>query len=103
MGKIQPTLTGNEIVDNALIANYSNQLQKSLESLGYDVSVTPEHFLDLDNANSDKYIFDQKVVDSLGLASLSNLDFIVVDHSDLVWGNTSAAQDELTGQSFSLS
>lgn len=102
-GKIQPALTGNEIVDNALIANYSNQLQKSLESLGYDVLVTPEHFLDLDNANSDKYIFDQKVVDSLGLASLSELDFIVVDHSDLVWGNITAAQDELTGQSFSLS
>ncbi|KRM94008.1 hypothetical protein FC56_GL000730 [Lentilactobacillus senioris DSM 24302 = JCM 17472] len=102
-GKIQPTLTGNEIVDNALIANYSNQLQKSLEASGCNVTVTPEHFLDLHNADSDKYIFDQKVVDSLGAASLSELDLIVVDHSDLIWGNVSAAQSELTGQSFSLS
>lgn len=102
-GKVQPALTGNEIVDNALIANYSNQLQKSLTELGYDVSVSPEHFLDLSNAHSDKYIFDQKVVNSIGVEALATLDFITIEHSDLIWGNTSEAQLALTGQTLSLS
>ena len=102
-GKIQPALTGNEVVDNALIANYSNQLQKALENSGYAVSVTPEHFLDLNQTESDKYVFDQKVVDSLGEESLSQLDFITVDHSDIIWGNVAAAKTSLTsGQAISL-
>lgn len=99
-GKIQPSLTGNEIVDNALIQNFCDQLQKELTEVNPNLVVEAEHFFNVDDATSDVYIFDQKVLNSLGNDLVKDLNIIVINHSDLVWGITTTAKEILLNHQF---
>lgn len=99
-GKIQPSLTGNEIVDNALIQNFCDQLQKELNEVNPNLVVEAEHFFNVDDATSDVYILDQKVLNSLGNDLVKDLNIIVINHSDLVWGITTTAKEILLNHQF---
>lgn len=99
-GKIQPSLTGNEIVDNALIQNFCDQLQKELTEVNPNLVVEAEHFFNVDDATSDVYILDQKVLNSLGNDLVKDLNIIVINHSDLVWGITTTAKEILLNHQF---
>lgn len=43
-GKIQPSLTGNPIVDDALLQNFCDRLKSNLNAIQSPINIIADHF-----------------------------------------------------------
>ncbi len=87
-GKIQPSLTGNAIVDDALIQNFCNALKDGVKQLNSGINVIAEHFFSTDIQTGDLIVMDHQIVSLLPADIRSKYQIIDIDHNDLIRGNT---------------
>lgn len=86
-GKYQPTLTGNAIVDAALIAHFCQQLARALNLS--EKQVQPDHHWDLTLESQTIYVVDQQIWQAQpGLTHSSNV--VLVSSRDLQRGQVTA-------------
>lgn len=86
-GKIQPSLTGNAIVDDALIQNFCNELKDRVSKTNLQVNVIAEHFFNPAIQTDDLLLVDRRILNLLPANVQSQYRIIDIDHTDLVRGN----------------
>lgn len=95
VGKIQPSLTGNPIVDDVLIQHFCDRLKEKLNSQQLFVDIIPDHFFDATQPCTDIILMDQRVIDDLPDELLMNFKIIDIDHNDILRGNITGAVNAL--------
>jgi hypothetical protein len=91
IGKIQPSLTGNPIVDDVLIQHFCDQLKKQLTSLHLYVDIVADHFFDPTSQSPDIILMDKRIIDDLPDELLMNFKIIEIEHNDILRGNVTNA------------
>lgn len=86
-GKLQPSLTGNAIVDDALIQNFCNELKNQIDRVNSTVNVIAEHFFYPAIQTDDIILMDRRISTLLPAEIRSKYRIIDVDHNDIVRGN----------------
>lgn len=94
-GKIQPSLTWNAIVDDALIQNFCDELKNSVNHASVPVNIIAEHFFSPAIHTDDLILMDQRISRLLPDEIRSKYCIIDVDHNDLVRGNVLKVLDIL--------
>lgn len=91
-GSFQPSLTGNQIVDKALLQRYSQRLTDYLTQSGMEVTVDVAHQIDQQKLadNETLFLIDQQIVDKFNDHLTS---FIPVSHIDLLHGDPTRIVD----------
>lgn len=95
VGKNQPSLTGNAIVDDALIQNFCDQLKNGIHSIRRSINVVAEHFFDPSVPTNDIILMDDRILNSLPDELIADLKIIDVSHTDIVRGNVTNALNAL--------
>lgn len=85
-GKFQPALTGNPIVDTALINQFCDHLSDWLTAHHLAYPVSAEHaFSVTNNANDDiLYIVDKQILSVFNAHEVHQMHILPVDHQDLL-------------------
>lgn len=86
-GKIQPSLTGTPIVDDALLQNFCERLRNNINSANTSIKVISDHFFDPTELTDDVILMDKQIIRDFPGDLLIPFTIIGVDHSDLVRGN----------------
>lgn len=94
-GKFQPTLTGNRIVDAALIDHFCQNLAKAVNLP--TTAIQAEHHWDLTIAPHQLYLVDDQILE-VDSQLRANANVIAVAHKDLLRGQIATAQHALTKQ-----
>ncbi|MFC6205997.1 hypothetical protein [Levilactobacillus tongjiangensis] len=94
-GKFQPSLTGNQIVDAALIDHFCQNLAIALQ-LSSD-TIQAEHHWDLTINPNVVYIIDTQILRVSG-HQRGNGNVIPVSHTDLLRGQITATKQQLISQ-----
>ncbi|MBU9789138.1 hypothetical protein KTE19_05750 [Lentilactobacillus sp. IMAU92037] len=94
-GKIQPSLTGNPIVDDALLQNFCERLRNNINSAKASIKVISDHFFDPTELTDDVILMDKQIIRDFPGDLLIPFTIIGVDHSDLVRGNVRNAINAL--------
>lgn len=95
VGKIQPSLTGNPIVDDVLIQHFCDRLKEKLNSLQPSVDIIPDHFFDATKPCADIILMDRRIIDDLPDELLMNFKIIDIDHNYILRGNITEAVNAL--------
>ncbi|AQW21888.1 hypothetical protein PL11_008160 [Lentilactobacillus curieae] len=85
-GKFQPTLTGNPIVDDALIDNFCKNLKSKITAI-HDVSVSVDHFFNPDAKENSIIVIDDSISKYLDNEVKKNNNLINVNHTDMLHGS----------------
>lgn len=91
VGKIQPSLTGNPIVDDVLIQHFCDRLKEKLNSLQLFTDIIPDHFFDATKPCADIILMDRRIISDLPDELLMNFKIIDIDHNDILRGNITGA------------
>ncbi|MFD1123843.1 hypothetical protein ACFQ22_00495 [Lentilactobacillus raoultii] len=94
-GKIQPSLTGNAIVDDALIQNFCNELRHQVTQTDRSINIIAEHFFNPTIQTDDLILMDRRISNLLPNDIRTKYRIIDVDHNDLVRGNVVKVLDSL--------
>ncbi|KRL19706.1 hypothetical protein [Lentilactobacillus kisonensis] len=94
-GKIQPSLTGNPIVDDALLQNFCDRLKSNLNAIQSPINIIADHFFDPTIPTTDIILMDKQIIHDFPGDLLLPFTIIAVDHSDLVRGNVLNAVNKL--------
>lgn len=90
-GNYQPSLTGNPVVDNALVANFCDRLSTWLTTQQVNSTVVPEHAFQLNEAtNEDLYVVDNQILKAFDQQQIQQLNVLGVKHQDLLHANPKA-------------
>ena len=95
VGKIQPSLTGNPIVDDVLIQHFCDRLKEKLNSLKLFIDIIPDHFFDATKPCTDIILMDRRIIADLPDELLMNFKIIDIDHNDILRGNVAGALEAL--------
>lgn len=90
-GKYQPALTGNRIVDTALLTQFCAKLTAWLAQQNLKLSVKIDHEFNLAKAvNSDAlYLIDSNIVAAYPEGSLSQVNYLPIKHQNFLHGDPS--------------
>ncbi|GHP15097.1 hypothetical protein YK48G_25220 [Lentilactobacillus fungorum] len=86
-GKIQPSLTGNPIVDDALLQNFCERLGTHINSAQSSFNIILDHFFDPTVSSDDVILMDKQIIHDFPSDLLIPFTIIAIDHSDLIRGN----------------
>lgn len=92
-GKYQPALTGNRIVDTALLTQFCTKLVAWFSQQNIRVDVKIEHDFDLPKAtgNDTLYLIDSRIAKAFSEDILSKVNFLPIKHLDLLHGDPSGS------------
>ena len=95
-GQLQPTLTGNPIVDNALLQRFTQQLTNWLQFNDFDADVVLErHFRPTALEPRSLLLIDEEIVPQLNLASELSAVTLLIPHSDLLHGDSTSVLQQV--------
>ncbi|MTV83064.1 hypothetical protein [Secundilactobacillus folii] len=98
-GKYQPALTGNRIVDTALLTQFCTKLSKWLSNHKINTKIQIEHeFEPLYAPSEDLYLIDANIINTLPDKGLQSLNFLPVKHQDLLHADPSDCYQEILSQ-----
>lgn len=88
-GKFQPALTGNRIVDTALLTQFCTKLATWLASQGVKLSVKIEHEFCLLKATDKNtlYLIDSNIASAFPESALNDINYLPVRHESFLHGN----------------
>lgn len=91
-GNYQPSLTGNPVVDSALVANFCDQLANWLASHHIKSTVSPEHAFQLSDVptTDDLYVVDNQILKAFDKQQTQHSNVLGVNHQDLLHANPTA-------------
>lgn len=91
-GKYQPALTGNRIVDTALLTQFCVKLTAWLAQQSIKLSVKIEHEFSLSNSADDDtlYLIDSNIVAAYPESSLKKVNYLSIKHQNFLHGDPSA-------------
>ncbi|WP_283678143.1 hypothetical protein [Lentilactobacillus sp. Marseille-Q4993] len=94
-GKFQPSLTGNPIVDDALLENFCLNLRDRLVANQINLPVKPDHFFTTIAENDDIILMDEEITQYFSNEQMPNLRLIQVNHNDLIHGDVSTISQKI--------
>lgn len=91
-GKYQPALTGNRIVDTALLTQFCVKLTAWLTQQNIKLSVKIEHEFNVSKStdNNTLYLIDSNIVAAFPESLLKKVNFLSIKHQNLLHGDPSA-------------
>lgn len=96
VGQIQPSLTGNLIVDDTLIQNFCNTLQNECKQQSIQLDVVADHVFDINEIHSDIVIMEQEIFSILPSDCIDkNIMIIPIDRTDILWSNPSSSIQQI--------
>lgn len=99
-GNLQPSLTGNPIVDDALIKNFCNKLRSECYNNNILLEIVIDHQFNGD-PQDDIIIIDQNIFKLFNDKDFSD-KVIPIDRNDLLWGNTDNSLSKLNQLNYYL-
>lgn len=101
-GNIQPSLTGNRVIDDALVANFRNQLADT--NLNSAITkIDTDHYFDFQTADSHQLLLvDETILTFIPQSLLTKHNIIKVSHSDMLRGNAAPYADPVNKASQQL-
>lgn len=88
VGKYQPALTGNRIVDTAVLTQFSVKLATWLSGRQIKLPIHIEHEFQPDSSQTDTlYLIDTNIIKSLSETALQSVNYLPVKHQDLLHAN----------------
>lgn len=92
-GKYQPALTGNRIVDTALLTQFCVRLATWLTAQNINLSVKIEHEFGLSKSADSQtlYLIDANIVDALADNVLNKINYLPIKHQNLLHGDPSSS------------
>ena len=91
-GNYQPSLTGNPVVDSALVANFCDRLASWLATHHIKSTVIPEHAFQLSDVptTDDLYVVDNQILKAFDKQQTQQSNVLGVNHQDLLHANPTA-------------
>ncbi|MCH5463269.1 hypothetical protein HC026_09760 [Lactobacillus sp. LC28-10] len=88
-GKFQPALTGNRIVDTALLTQFCSKLADWLSGQNIKLPVKIEHDFCLETAVSDGtlYLIDSNILNAFPKDALRRINFLTIKHQNFLHGD----------------
>ncbi len=100
VGKIQPSLTGNPVIDDSLIENYCKKLKQQIKNLGTLSDVIGDHFFNPNNPANDIFLIDRNIMRYIPEDFKIGHKIISINHNDIIRGNVSEAIQVLSQDHF---
>lgn len=96
-GKYQPALTGNRIVDTALLTQFCTKLMAWFSQQNIQLNVKIEHDFNLANAagNNALYLIDSRIANAFSEDMLHKVNFLPIKHLDLLHGDPSGSYQSI--------
>jgi len=90
-GKYQPALTGNRIVDTALLTQFCMKLTAFLsqQNIKLSVKVAREFSLSKIKNNDTLFLIDANIADAFPQNDLQSVNYLPIKHQDLLHGDPS--------------
>lgn len=88
-GKFQPTLTGNRIVDTALLNQFKTRLMDWLSSNRIEVEVNIDHHFSMQHTDTNPtlYLIDSQIIADVGDHTLQPINYLPIKHQSLLHAN----------------
>lgn len=96
-GKYQPALTGNPIVDSALIDQFCQQLSDWLAQHDLAFNVSAEHAFSVSAASDTDvlYIIDKQILQAFEIHDLHQIHVVAVEHQALLHADPQSYYDTI--------